>query len=88
MASNGAITEALLSLHSGGRLSDAWWTDEAVAQAINLIEGLDVTHKQLNIAVTKDRDVFSDIDTLEGLVSTGVMRIKRKVNGVVRFFIS
>lgn len=86
MTSNGTITEALLSLRFGGRISDAWWTDEAIVMAINTIEGLQITSKQLNIAVTKDHDKLSDVDTIAGLNCCGIMRIKRKVNGVVGFF--
>lgn len=87
MTSNRAITEALLSLRSGGRISDAWWTDDAIAQAINIIKGLNVTQKQLNIAVSKDGNTFCDVDTVAGLDSMGgTMRIKRKVNNVVRYF--
>lgn len=86
MTSNGLITEALLLIYSCSHLRDCWWTDEAIMQLINIIESLNFTHKQLNIAVTKDQDAFSDVDTLEGLTSTGEICIRRKVNGVVKFF--
>lgn len=86
MVANVEITNALLLLHDGRRLCDAWWTDQAVVMAINTIQGLEITAKQLNIAVSRDEDAFRDVDNHEGLNVCGIMRVRKKVNGVKQTF--
>lgn len=81
------IVEALLSLQSSGRLNDAWWTNDAVARALHVIEGYVITPKQLNHAVSRDQGILCFVDNLGvGFNQSKITRNKRKVKGVVRYF--
>lgn len=74
------VSIAVRHLRAVAAIADKWWTDSSIAEAINHINGWDISVSFLNRCVSKDGGTLAHVDTNGAINESMIFRHEKKVN--------